>query len=66
MFQVFQTSNTVKLEDNLILKYYNQIKSLASQKIEVISPYFEEKRIIKNKDEIKKIKKAIEVIDKVF
>lgn len=66
-------SNSLKLEESLTLKYFTQINEKSSlwiylnpKKTEIIKNYFEEKRTIKHKDEIIKIKKAIDIIENVF
>lgn len=67
-----EDATSIKVEENLTLKYYNDIDSKSDlwkwwkwKKIEVIENYFEEDRIIKNSFEIKQIKHAVEIIDKV-
>ncbi len=59
-------SKTKKVEDNITLKYFGQLEKGSKHKIEVITPYFEQKRIIKQSNEQTKIKQAIKIIDKVF
>lgn len=66
-------SNFLKLEETLNLKYFNEINDksnlwiyLNPKKTEIIKNYFGKNRIIKNKWEIVKIKKAIEIIENVF
>lgn len=64
-------STTKKLENNINLKYYEAFKeksdnSLSISQVSTIEPYFAKKRITKSESEIKNIKKAIAIIDKVF
>lgn len=66
-------TSTIKVEENLTLKYYNDIDSKSDlwtwwkkKKIEIIENYFEEDRILKNENEIKQIKHAVDIIDKVY
>ena len=65
-------SKNIELEENLTLKYFHEINDKSDlgihwepKKTSVIPNYFEAERIVKNDSEIKKMKKAIEVIDKV-
>lgn len=65
-------SKSIQLEQNLTLKYYHDIDDKSDlglgwkwKKIVVIENYFDEKRIIKDDNEIKEIKHAVDVIDKV-
>lgn len=65
-------TSAIKIEENLTLKYYNDINSKSDlwtwekkKKIEIIENYFEDDRIVKNNNEIKQIKNAVEIIDKV-
>lgn len=67
-----ETSKNIELEENLTLKYFREINDKSDlwfaknpKKTNVIWNYFEETRIIKDDTEIKKMKKAIEIIDKV-
>ena len=67
------TSNTLKLEERLTLKYFNEINSksdlgffLNPKKTEVIENYFLKKRIKKSRTEKIKLKKAIKIIEEVF
>jgi Xaa-Pro aminopeptidase len=67
-----KSSKNIELEENLTLKYFHEINDKSDlgtsdnpKKTSVIPNYFENQRIIKNDYEIKKMKKAIEVIDKV-
>jgi Xaa-Pro aminopeptidase len=72
MLLTCKSSKNIELEENLTLKYFHEINdksdlgtSNTPKKTSVIPHYFEEKRKVKNDWEIKKMKKAIEVIDKV-
>ena len=67
-----ETSKTIELEENLTLKYFREINDKSDlwsakdpKKTNVIWNYFEDQRISKDDNEIKKMKKAIEIIDKV-
>ena len=67
-----ESSKNIELEENLTLKYFHEINDKSDlgtndnpKKTSVIPNYFESQRIIKNDYEIKKVKKAIDVIDKV-
>ena len=62
-----QTKNSkIKLENNITLKYYEEIKKKHKWDIKISKPFFEKNRIIKQIDEIKYLKKAIQIIDKVW
>lgn len=72
MLLTCKSSKTIELEENLTLKYFHEINDKSDlgtsdnpKKTSVIPNYFEWKRIVKNDWEIKKMKKAIDVIDKV-
>lgn len=67
-----KSSKNIELEENLTLKYFHEINNKSDlwtgwdpKKTSVIPNYFEWERIVKNDFEIKKMKKAIDVIDKV-
>lgn len=55
----------VKIENNITLKYEEKLNNWKLNLV-ISKPFFEEKRIIKNENEIKNIKKAIKIIDNVF
>ncbi len=66
-------SSLLKLEENLNLKYFTEINEksnlwiyLNPKKTEIIQNYFKINRQIKNTEERKNIKKAIEIIETVF
>lgn len=72
MLLTCKSSKNIELEENLTLKYFHEINDKSDlwngwdpKKTSVIPNYFEETRTVKNDWEIKKMKKAIEVIDKV-
>lgn len=56
----------IVIEDNLPLYMYKKLKDIKPKDIEIVHNIFNEKRIIKWKDEINKIKKAISIVNKVF
>ena len=68
-------SKKIILENNITLKIFDDIKNnivnehtwkIMKTELIIKKPFFEKQRIIKNKEEIKNIKKAINIIDKVF
>jgi Xaa-Pro aminopeptidase/Xaa-Pro dipeptidase len=66
-------SSSLKLEERLTLKYFTQINEKSNlwiyinpKKTEIIENYFKKKRKIKNQKELLNIKKAIDIIEKVF
>ena len=59
-------SKTRKVEENITLKYFTELQKKSKNKLEIITPYFEEKRVIKQSNEQDKIRKAIKIIDSVF
>jgi Xaa-Pro aminopeptidase/Xaa-Pro dipeptidase len=69
-------NDDIILENNLTLKYYEDIKKKIpspsggrlrrGSQITISSPFFEKKRILKTKEEKEYIKKAIHIIDKVW
>lgn len=62
-----ESSWKIILEWNIASIYSEKIKKSANKKIEISSKaFFENKRIIKNETEKKYIKKAINIIDKIF
>jgi Xaa-Pro aminopeptidase len=63
--KITKKSKTIYLEKNIPYFFYEEIEKL-NKKIKFKNNFFEKKRIIKNQDEIKNIKKAIKIIDKVF
>jgi len=54
------------LEENIPTIFYKNIKKLGPKSIELIWNIFEKERLIKTPKEIKNIKKAIQIIEKVF
>lgn len=67
-----KSAKHISLEENLTLKYFHEINNKSDlgtgwepKKTSVIPNFLDGKRVIKDDNEIKKIKKAIEVIDKV-
>ncbi|MCP4523074.1 MAG: M24 family metallopeptidase [Candidatus Gracilibacteria bacterium] len=72
MLLTCKSSKNIELEENLTLKYFHEINNKSDlgtsgdpKKTSVIPNYFEKNRLVKSDPEIKKMKKAIEVIDKV-
>lgn len=68
-----EESKSIRVEDNITLKYRKEIKQKSdtgskygSPKPEIIEPYFTQQQIIKTPIEKNHIKKAIEIIDQVF
>ena len=62
----YTKNSTIEVEDNITLKYFEAIGKKHSGKIKIQVPFFEEKRMIKQSDERKNIKKAIQIIDNVW
>lgn len=67
-----ESSSTIKVEESLTLKYYNEIDEKSDlgkggkwKKIDIIWNYFAPNRVTKNDFEIKQVKKAVDIIDKV-
>ncbi len=56
----------IVIEENLGVWFYKKLKNLSPQSIEIQENIFENQRIIKNNTEIKYIKKAISIINKVY
>jgi Xaa-Pro aminopeptidase/Xaa-Pro dipeptidase len=63
--KITKKSSKIYLEKNVAYFFYEILKKL-NKKIIFKNNFFENKRIIKNKNEIKNIKKAIKIIDKVY
>lgn len=56
----------IVIEDNLPVLFYKNLKKLSPENIEIVKNIFEKERLIKTSQEIKNIKKAIQIIEKVY
>ncbi|MDP2090268.1 MAG: M24 family metallopeptidase [Candidatus Gracilibacteria bacterium] len=59
-------SDLIFIENNIASKYYKYLKDNTGRIIELNDSYFGKQRLIKQDNEVENIKKAIEIIDKVF
>lgn len=59
-------SDLIFIENNIASKYYKYLKDNTGRIIELNDSYFWKQRLIKQDNEVENIKKAIEIIDKVF
>lgn len=60
------SSDIIILENNIASKYLEFIKENTGKLIELNESYFWKQRLFKQENELENIKKAIEIIDKVF
>ncbi|MDD2871691.1 MAG: M24 family metallopeptidase [Candidatus Gracilibacteria bacterium] len=60
------SSDIIILENNIASKYLEFIKENTGKLIELNESYFGKQRLFKQENELENIKKAIEIIDKVF
>jgi len=56
----------IVLEKNIPTYFYKNIKKLNPEKIDFVNNLFENERIIKTRNELLKIRKAIKIIEKVY
>ncbi len=73
MLMECSSSKTLKLEERLTLKYYDEINKksnlwlfLNSKKIEIVWSYFKKQKLKKTRTEKIKIKKAIKIIEEIY
>nr|MDD3720623.1 M24 family metallopeptidase [Candidatus Gracilibacteria bacterium] len=57
---------SVIIEENIPVLFYKNIKKLTQKNIEFTDNIFKQERLIKSKNEIKNIKNAIKIIEKVY
>lgn len=60
-----KTSDKITIDKTSSIEFFTKLKR-NFKNIKVWNSHFEEKRIIKNEDEIENLRKAIKIIDKVF